>query len=490
MNTHFHSRDIYGHIFSFSLCVNFLRKWDSNVTSILDLVNLMDCNPRVSSRICNDHRFGTHESHFASGIWADPGEGVISAPGQRIAVANDRPVRHGKLNAFTVTTLDGVNSATVSDSDTSAGGDYQCDIGKRSCTHPAPEHSILDRKQIMNYRRALWVSGPDKQQLLSYLAFVEYLGFTAKKIEIIFTSKFFNDFIIKDEDGKLIDNIVTLSKIVKTQPVALKLSYIHRELIITCETLEHFEKGPFDAITSFFDQLATVDADYFLYSIKVILPSAEGGLEDGFWREGRTEADHVAEIYELVMSSGRSYKGSVGGYFWSKYHAYSFYDSLYGWMLSLHEPGSLTDIFTHEFSNNVIWNADWADDDKADDVNIYFHTRFLCAKAISWYGENYDDEDEDEDDDDDDVWEDPYYSTMDKIKSAANLLKQAEILAEEGRNPESFLSLVSRLPHVWKEIILLTGGSEMSYAEKEFIVLDFLYNRGPFQNTRHSAFEQ
>ena len=446
----------------------------------------MDCNPGVSNRVCNDHDFGTHESHFASGFasgtWADPKdkEGVISAPGQSIAAADDRPVRSGKLNAFTVTTLAGVNSAMVSGSDTSAGGDYQCGIGNRSCTHPTTEYSILDRKQIMDYRRALWESGPDKLQLLSYLAFVENLGFTAKKIEVIFTSKFSNDFFIKDQDGKPIDDIVTLSKIVKKQPVALKLSYIHPELIITDEKLKRFKKGPFDAVTSFFDQLATVDADYFLYSIKVFLPWAQGVREAGFWSDyAVTEADHVAEIYELVMSSGRSYKGSVGGYFWSKYQAHSFFDSLYSWMLSLHEPGSLTDIFTHKFSNNVIWEADWADEDKADNVIDYFHTRFLCAKAIIWYGEN----DEVEEDD-------PYYSMMNKIKSAANLLKQAEILAEEGRSPESFLSLVSRLPHVWKEIILLTGGSEMSYAEKEFIVLDFLYNRGPFQNTGHSAFEQ
>ena len=444
----------------------------------------MDCNPRVSSRICNDHRFGTHERHFASGIWADPKdkEGIISASGQSIAAANDRPVRSGKLNAFTVTTFDGVNSATVGGSDTSAGGDYQCGICNRRCTHPTTEHSILDRKQIMNYRRALWESGPDELQLLSYLAFVENLGFTAKKIEVIFTSKFSNDFIIKDEDGKPIDNIVTLSKIVKKQPVALKLSYIHVELIITDEKLKRFKNGPFDAVTSFFDQLATVDADYFLYSIKVFLPWAQGVREAGFWSDyAVTKADHVAEIYELVMSSGRSYKGSVGGYFWSKYHARSFFDSLYSWMLSLHEPGSLADIFTHKFSKNVIWEADWADEDRADNVYDYFHTRFLCAKPICWYGEN---------DDEDDEEEDPYYSMMDKIKSAANLLKQAEILAEEGRNPESFLSLVSRLPHIWKEIILLTGGSEMSYAEKEFIVLDFLYNKGPFQNTRHSAVEQ
>ena len=463
--------------------MNFLKRQDSKDASILSLVNVMDCNPGVGNRVCNDHDFDTHESDFASGIWADPKdmEGVISAPGQSIAAADDRPVRSGTLNAFTVTTLDGVNSATVSGSDTSAGGDYQCGINNRSCTHPTTEHSILDRKQIMNYRRALWESGPDKLQLLSYLAFVENLGFTAKKIEVIFTSKFFNDFIIKDEDGKPIDDIVTLSKIVKKQPVALKLSYIHAELQITYERLKRFKKGLFDAVTSFFDQLATVDADYFLYSIKVSLPWAPGVREVGFWSDvAETEVDHVAEIYELVMSSGRSYKGSVGGYFWSKYQAHSFFDSLYSWMLRLHEPGSLTDIFTHKFSNGVILEGDWADEDKADNVNDYFHTRFLCAKAIVWYGENDDEVEED----------DPYYSMMDKIKSAANLLKQAEILAEEGRNPESFLSLVSRLPHVWKEIILLTGGSEMSYAEKEFIVLDFLYNRGPFQNIGHSAFEQ
>ena len=30
----------------------------------------------------------------------------------------------------------------------------------------------------------------------------------------------------------------------------------------------------------------------------------------------------------------------------------------------------------------------------------------------------------------------------------------------------------------------------MSFAEKEFIVLGYLYNRGPLQNTGHSAFEQ
>ena len=274
MNTHFLSRDIYGHIISLSLCMNFLKKWDSKVKYILGLVNVMDCNQGVSNRVYNDHDFGMHESHFASEIWAD--QGVMSAPGQSVAAANDRPVRPGKLNAFTVTTLDGVNSAMVSDSDPSAGGDYQCGIRNRSCTHPAPEHSILDRKQIMNYRRALWVSGPDKLQLLSYLAFVEYLGFTAKKIEIIFTSEIFNDFIIKDEDGKLVDNIVTLSKIVKKQPVALKLSYTHTELVMTDEKLKHFKKGPFDAVTSFFEQLATADADYSCTPSRLFYPRRKG----------------------------------------------------------------------------------------------------------------------------------------------------------------------------------------------------------------------
>ena len=449
-------------------------------------VSFMNCNQKVSNSIYNGHNFGTHESHSAPEIRENPKdkEEAISTPDQRMSAAHSNPGRparlsNGKLNALTVTTLDGANSAWVTDSDTSADEDFQSGIRNRSCTHSAPEHSILDRKQVMNYRRALWVSGPDELQLLSYLAFVKYLGFTARKIAIIFTSEISNDYIIKDESGKLIDSIDNLAKIAKKQPVALNLSYTHKELIITDEKLERFEKGPFDAVTNFFDQLARVDADYFLYSIKVILPSAEGEPNPEFdWPRtyAETEADHVAEIYELVMSSGRSFKGSVGGYFWSKYHAHSFYDSLYNWMYSLHEPGSLADIFTHHFFSNVICNSDWADMDKADNVNIFFHTNFLCAKAIHWYGENYDDDNEDDDEEE----EDPYYAIKDKIKSAAELIKQAEILTKEGRNPESFLSWVSPLPHVWKEIISRTGGPDMSYREKEHIVLDFLYNRGFF----------
>ena len=444
----------------------------------------MNGNLSVSNSIHNGCNLGTHGSQPTSEIRINPKdkEVAVSAPDLGVSAAHsnpDRPSRlsNSKLNALTVTTLHGTNSTTVDDPETSADEDCQCGIRNRSCTHLAPEHCILDRKQVMNYRRALKASGPDDLQLLSYLAFVEYLGFSARKIEIIFTSEISNDYIIKDENGKLIDNLGTLSKLAEKQPVALKLSYTHEELIITDEKLELFEKGPFDAVTRFFDQLARVDADYFLYSIEVDLPTAEGDQKFEYYVVAQTEVDHVKEIYELVMSSGRAYKGSVGGYFWYYTHAHSFYESLQSWMNTPHEPGSLVDIFTHKFSNNVIWNTDWLNnDDLVDSVDHNFHKHFLCANAIFWHGKN------DE--------PDPYYPMTNKIKSAAELVRQAKILTEEGRNPGSFLSQVSSLPHVWKEIISQTGGSEMSYIEKEHIVLDFLYNRGPFQNTRHNVSEQ
>ena len=433
----------------------------------------MNVNLSVSNSVHNGYNLGSHGSQAASEIRVNPKDkgGAVSTPDLSVSAARsnlDRPSRlsNGKLNALTVTTIHGANSTTVNDPETAADEDYQCRTRNRSCTHLAPEHSILDRKQVMNYRRALKASAPDDLQLLSYLAFVEYLGFNARKIEIIFTSEISNDYIIKDENGKLIDNLGTLSKIAKKQSVALKLSYTHEELIITDEKLELFEKGPFDAVTKFFDQLARVDADYFLYSIEVDLPTAEGDQEFEYYViEAKTEVDHVKEIYELVMSSGRSYKGSVGGYFWHCTHDHSFYESLQSWMNTPHEPGSLVDIFTHKFSNNVICSADWvSNDDLVDNVDHNFHKHFLCANAIFWNGNN------DE--------PDPYYPMTNKIKSAAELVRQAKILTEEGKNPDSFLSQVSSLPHVWKEIISLTGGPEMSYIEKEHIVLDFLYNRG------------
>ena len=348
----------------------------------------------------------------------------------------------------------------------------------------------IDRQSILNYRRSLKSEDTSDLAVVSYLTFIAYFLDEAKLFRIIFTSPFSNEYEIKDENDDLIVDLDSLSEICKKQLVKLELSYEDDYSY----TSEEADKQPiFIGIIKFFETFKELNNEYFLYSINILLPEAH------FDRDAK--AEDVKEIYELVLSSGRSFWGSLGGYFWSKYHAHDLYMSLNNWMMnSQHEPGSIVDIFHHSFSQNALLNSDWADQDIVENVESNFHKTFFCGKPIYQYQlchdkpltiyEDYESSDSSEPSADcssfasslsSDVFPNFHFCScrvykvfVTKINIGVEFLKQAIVVKQGVVQPESNLNISEPFPHIVEKIILDIDTSLLRNAEKKQLLIDFV----------------
>lgn len=225
----------------------------------------------------------------------------------------------------------------------------------------------LPRSFIRHYRSFLRQHASKKKE---YMNFVNSCSSVSIKVTCLST----DNYHISSEEAVI--DLPELVELSKKKYVSLSIG-IDQDVFESKTYLTHSdnvaEAGGVAWITAFFNKYEQLHPDYFLYSINIRLPSPK---EEPI-------GEYLEDIYNIVLSSARSHKGSfAGNYFWSKRHSYEFYLLNYNWMMKKHKNEDLVDIFHHNFPENVIMNSDWADEEMAEKVDNEFHMVFFSGTPI------------------------------------------------------------------------------------------------------------